>query len=93
MTETLVTGGTQSWLNLILSLCWRQWTQDDNEQHHQLGQLVAKQWQQIQAAQMWSRWNNYLLENDYCRSSEDYQHLHKHKFNEAVKAATSCSGW
>jgi hypothetical protein len=51
---------------------------------------VAKQWQQIQAAQIWSRWNNYLWE---IRLAKDYQHLHKHKLNEAVKSATSGTGW
>ena len=93
MTETLVSGSTQSWFSLILSLCWRQCTQEDNEKQHQSGQLVAKQWQQIQAALIWRRWNIYLLEIDYCRSAKSCQHLHKHKVNEAVKAAISGTGW
>jgi hypothetical protein len=93
VTETLVSGSTQSWFNLILSLCWRQWTQEDNEKQHQSGQLVAKWWQQTQAAQIWSRRNKYLLEIEYCRSAEDCQHLHKHKVNRAVKAAISGTGW
>lgn len=91
--QTLVCGSTQSWFILILSLCWRQHTQEDNEKQDQSGQLVTKQWQEIRAAQIWSRWHNYFLDIDYRRSTEDYQHLHKHEIKEAVKAATSGTGW